>query len=161
MLAGVIGGVLGGAFAFTLSRVLPAGDADGYQVQNATPVTSPEAKQVVEGFIDKLREMKYEQFVNDVKMSWTFISDPEFELFKKSFMTSRQGYHDKFGRLLGKYDPIRETVLMPTLVRYIYIEHFERGWVMWQFIVNKTQDGWRLNMIIWNHELLHAFSGLD
>ena len=49
--------------------------------------------------------------------------------------------------------------LRPDLVRYVYIERFERGSLVWLFVVYRTKDGWRLNTISWNPDLIHAFPG--
>ena len=160
LLAGVCGGLLGGAAAFVAGRLFPPNPpVDQAQSPAAQAATAPEARQVVEAFLGRLRDMKYNEFVEDVKAGRTFMSDTEFEAFKKSFLDSRVVYHGAFGKSLGEYDLIRETVLRPDLVRYVYVEKFERGFLVWLFVVYRTKDGWRLNTISWNPDLIHAFAG--
>ncbi|HVL16282.1 MAG TPA: hypothetical protein VM529_27160 [Gemmata sp.] len=155
-LAGVLGGLLGGVAAYAAARMFPAPPA-GDTAAGGAQASAPEARQVVEGFLGKLRDGKYPEFVEDVKRGRTFMSEAEFEAFKKSFVESRKVYHGGFGNLTGEYDLIRETVLRPDLVRYVYIEKFERGSLVWLFVIYKTKDGWRLNTISWNPDLIHAF----
>ncbi|HSQ58537.1 MAG TPA: hypothetical protein VLM40_22645, partial [Gemmata sp.] len=160
LFAGVLGGLLGGLFAFAAGRMI---GGPMQEPANAQPVSqnssSPEARAVLDSFLGKLKDLKDEEFINDVKVGMTFRDASEFEAFKKAFKDSRILFFSMFGQRKGNFDVVRETALLPELVRYVCIEHFEGGAVAWVFILYKTTEGWRVNAILWNKELMLAFPG--
>ena len=159
LLAGVLGGVLGGVVAVAAVKLLWSPPVEPPKVEtNAQTFPIPaEARTIAEGFLSLLKAGKYDEFPDEVKKARTSISDDEFALFRKKFTQSRYLYHGMYGAVTGEYELMREFALRPDLVRFLYLEKFERGAVAWVFVLYRTKDGWRLNGVVWNEELNNAF----
>jgi hypothetical protein len=159
LLAGLFGGLLGGGGVFAAVRLAGATPDQAKAEQPQASAAPAEARGVAEAFLAKLKDMKYQEFVGDVKEGMTFLNEPEFEAFKKAFLDSRTQCHGVYGKLTGEYELVRETAPRPELVRFVYLEKFERGAVAWSFVLYRTKEGWRLNDVRFNINLLHAFPG--
>jgi hypothetical protein len=159
LLAGLLGGLLGGAAAFVAVRLIGTAADPAKAETPQTFTASAEVRGVAEAFLGKLKAMKYDEFIGDVKQGMTFLNETEFEAFKKAFLESRLLCHNVYGQLTGEYELLREVALRPELVRLVYLEKFDRGAVAWSFILYQTRQGWRLNDVRFNINLIHAFPG--
>ena len=156
--AGLLGGLLGGVASFAASRVITP-VAPAKQDQNLPPVPAIEARGVAESLIAKLRTGQYADFVEAVKQVMIFVNEKEFEMFRQRFEESRALYHGVYGQPTGDFELIGESSLRPELVRFVYLEKFQRGAVAWFFVLHHDQEKWRLNGIVWNKDLIHTFPG--
>ena len=152
LVAGLLGGVLGGVGSLGVTRWMkPATPAK-------TEVGGPaEAKQIAESYIGKLKEGKYEEFKADVKAGLDFTSEAVSQAYNKDFDEARRVYPGASGSPTGEFDLLRETALAPDLARFVYLEKFQRGSLLWIIVVYRTPERWRINAIAWKPELILAF----
>jgi len=62
----------------------------------------------------------------------------------------------RFGDSLG-YELVRQQRLGDSLVRYVYIEKFERSALRWNFVLYKPADSWTFDSISWDDNLQALF----
>lgn len=146
LIAGVLGGLLGGVVSFAATRWLKPAEPTKAEVP-------AEARQVAQGFGAKLKAGKYDDFLTDVKSAMVFDGENDFRAFQKSFEESRNLFPKVYGTPLGELELVRETALTPNLVRFVYLEKFPRGALAWVFILYKDAERWQLNYLTWNKSL--------
>jgi hypothetical protein len=165
LIAGLLGGLLGGVASFSASRLLVPAGARSEQTQAvpAGPVAVPaDARQVAEGFVAQLREGKFEQFAISAKLGKVDSTDADFAAFKVKLLESRTVFTNTFGPSSTEFELLRETALSPSLVRFVYLERFERGGVLWVFVMyHGTDSGWRLSWVDYGTHLAGIFAGLS
>ncbi len=158
LMAGVLGGVLGGLGAYLAVLWLKPVEAAPTNAGVATrEPASPEARAVAEAFVSKLRTGKYDEFALDVKLGMSALPDKEFAVFKQKFEEALLLAHGVYGTPTGEVELIGETALTPNLARFVYLQKFPRGAMVWFFVLYNTPEGWRLNGIVFNKDLIHAF----
>lgn len=155
LIAGLLGGLLGGVAAFTASRLIKP-----VEPAKPEPVHSV-AREVADAYIAKLRAGKNDEFVTDVQTGMTLITEQEYAAFKLEFTGSRNRFVNMFGPRTGEYEFVREVALSPSLARVIYLEKYERGGVLWFFVLYQSKDGWRLTGVSWNEKLALATAGFQ
>jgi hypothetical protein len=154
VIAGLLGGLLGGVVSFAMSRVIKPAEP-----VRPEPLASP-ARELVEAYISKLRAGKNDEFVIDVRTGMALITEQEFATFKQEFTDSRNRFVSMFGSRTGEYELVRDSVISPSLARVIFLEKYERGGVLWFFVVYLCKDGWRLAGVSWNEKLALAAVGV-
>lgn len=162
LLAGLLGGLLGGAASFAAGRWLkPPEPPKSESATGSGGPASPEARQVAEAFVAKLRAGKFDEFALDAKVASAAVTDQTFAAFKARLDQERLVYGKLYGRSTGEFELLRETVLSPHLVRFAYLEKFENGGVIWFFILYRGSETWRLSYVDWSDKLALAFSGIQ
>jgi hypothetical protein len=159
LLAGVLGGLLGGVCSFAVGRLTKTPPPEKPNLTLGTIAVPPDARNKTETYVDKIRQMKYDEFVNDLKTGMIFMSDKEFADFKQSFEVFRTVVHGVYGTPTGEVTLLHETALTQDLVRFVYLQQFPRGAIVWTFVLYRSKDGWGLNRVLWNRDLLLAFPG--
>lgn len=154
LIAGVFGGILGGVVSFAASRLIKP-----IEPVKADPPPTP-AREVAEAYISKLRSGKNDEFITDVRTGMALITEQEFAAFKQEFSDSRNRFSVMFGSRTGEYELVRESIISPSLARVIFLEKYERGGVLWFFVVYQCKDGWRLAGVSWNEKLALAAVGI-
>ncbi|MCE9566955.1 MAG: hypothetical protein K8U57_33555 [Planctomycetes bacterium] len=151
LIAGLLGGLLGGMVSFAASRWIKP-------VEPAKP--RPEARDVAEAFVAKLKATKFDEFALDARFASANVTEEAFAKFKDKLTADRQLYANLYGSSTGEFDLLRETVLSPSLVRYEYLEKFERGGVIWFFVLYRGKDSWKLSFVDWTDKLALGFAGI-
>ncbi len=146
LFAGLLGGLLGGVLSFAASRWLVPTVAAKPDAAGSSP-TLTEARGVAEAFIGKLQAAKLDEFLQDVKQATPTFTEQEFAAFRKQFEDTRLNYLARNGPPLHEFELIRETALSPSLVRYVYLEKYTRGGVIWNFVLYHGKDQWRLDWV--------------
>ncbi len=141
IIAGLLGGLLGGVASFAANRFIKP-------VEVAKPHSEPSssaAREVADAFVSKLKAAKFEEFIIDAKRGMAFNDEKETAAFKARLNESRILYTHQLGPSLGEFELLRETALSPSLVRFVYLEKFERGGVWWVFVMYHGKDSWQLS----------------
>ena len=140
MIAGILGGLLGGAASFAANRFIKPVEP----VKSDVDLTTGEARDVADAFVARLKSAQFEEFARDAKANATFTPDPEYAAFKKKLLDSRILYTKQLGPSSGDFELLRATTLSPSLVRFVYLEKFEKGGVWWMFVLYHGKDSWKL-----------------
>jgi hypothetical protein len=158
LIAGLLGGLLGGLTSYAGSRFFkPAVAAPALTLKEKA---IEEARPIVEAFLEELKPgtpAKNDEFWNHVKMGYTFMSDEDFKDTKKKFDNSRI-ILGVFGQSLHQFELIKENAASPNLVEFVYMERFERGPVIWRFIMYRAKDNWRVALLDWTVQSHDAFT---
>lgn len=151
--AGVLGGVLGGVCSFVANRmIVPVQPGKDEIVARS----AADARSVVESFIDKLRGETAEDLSEEVKQGRWLITEQEYRSFRGQFVGDRGRLAMQYGNRTGEFEFVREEVLSPSLVRFIFLERYERDGVLWFFVVYRTMGDWRLVGVSWKDKLAQA-----
>jgi hypothetical protein len=155
LIAGLLGGLLGGIASFAASRFIkPVEPAKSQDAQHAS-----EAREVTEAFVAKLKAARFDEFALDAKSS-TGPTEEDFATFKTKLNDSRIVYTKLLGPSTGEFELLKETLQSPSLARFVYLERFERGGIVWSFVLYKRKDGWRLAWVDYGPQLAGIFGGL-
>jgi hypothetical protein len=160
LLAGVVGGLLGGVAALVAGRMFPPPAAQD-QPAAGRPEARSEAREVVELFVDKLRAGKFDEFALDAKMGSPTLTDAELVKFKARLSEFRTVTTQTLGRSSGQFELLRETALSPSLVRFVYLEKLERGGVWWLLVLYRGKENWTLAWVDWGANLQRLFGDLN
>jgi hypothetical protein len=155
IIAGLLGGLIGGGGAFAAVRWAPSKSSTA-QAQMAA---DPGAKAIPESLMGKLQANDPDGFAADARSSMHVIPEPEFAAFKASLIEFRQWATNAYGKPLGQCELIREQAAGPDVVRVIYLEKFEKGGVAWYFHLYHGAEGWKLASVNWDRTLTFAFAG--
>lgn len=138
LLAGLLGGVLGAVSSFALSRALPPAAKSPAPPQQAPP----EARQFADTVVAKLRSGKDDEVVGLMRLAFLELPDEEFaEKVRAPFLEVRE--RKPYGPTLG-FDLVRENVVAADLVRFVYLERFASGCVVWGLTCYNSPAGWQL-----------------
>jgi hypothetical protein len=152
IIAGLLGGLLGGGGAYAAMRMSPG---KGHESQAADPA----AKEIPESLMGKLKANDADGFAVAARGSMFNVPDVEFAQFKAALLEFRQKTAAAYGKPTGEYELIREQSAGPAVARLIYLEKFEKGGVAWHFQMYHGSDGWKLASVNWDHTLNFAFAG--
>ena len=159
-LAGLLGGLLGGVFAFAAIRtVTPVPPAKPEATTSSESVD--DARAVTEVFMTSVRDGKIDNLAAAVKNGAWLITDQEYAEFLGQFNGDRARFAKQYGGPAGQFELVREVKLSPSLVRFIYLEKYQRDGLLWFFVVYHTMDGWRLVGVTWKEKLAVSVPGLD
>jgi hypothetical protein len=157
LIAGLLGGLLGGVAAFAANRWIVPTHAATAEAKPHIPIPK-EARTAVEWYIAKLEAMQYNEFAAEVRRGMVKILPQErVDKVLKEFQQSREEIHRTLGNHTAPFELIRETAVSNELIRFVYLEKFEDNVVVWAFVVYQTKDGWRLVRFAWDPEVLNAF----
>jgi len=159
LVAGLLGGLLGGVFSYTASRWVKPVDAP--KTIGTVHIDSTEAHKVAEAFVAKLKAGNFDEFALDAREASAAVTDETFTGFKAKLAKDRQLYNGLYGASSGEFELLRETALSPSVVRFAYLEKFDRGGVIWFFILYRGKDTWKLSFVDWSDKLALAFSGIQ
>lgn len=157
LLAGLLGGLLGGVVSFAASRWIKPAEPAKPNAGGKVEAANPEAHAVAEAFVAKLKATKYDDFLADLRIGMVRMTDKEFEAFKQNYDVFRATVQTLFGTPTGEIEFVRESVVGADLARYVYLQKFPRGAVVWVFTMYRTTDGWRPNSLVWSDNLQQAF----
>lgn len=160
IIAGLLGGLLGGVASFAASRMVVPAPATKSESQKQTPLSS-DARQVTDAFMTAVRDGATDQLAGAVKSGIWLISDQEYQSFLGQFTPDRKRYAKEYGEPSRQFELVREVALSPSLVRLIYLEKYPRDGILWFFVVYRSQDSWRLVGVTWKEKLAASVSGLD
>jgi hypothetical protein len=158
-LAGLLGGLLGGIVAYaavrTIAPVPPA------KTETATQGEPPaEARQLVETFVAKLRSGRLKDLEEEVKRGAWLVSEQEFASFLGQHAGDRARFVAQYGEP-GEFEFVRAMVRSPSLVKFVYLEKYQRDGVLWFFVLYHSADAWRLVGVSWKDRLAVAVDSLD
>jgi hypothetical protein len=157
LIAGLLGGFLGGVLSIAATRFIKP--AVSVPPPTAKEKATAEARGIVEAFLEELKvgtKEKNEEFWSHVKMAYTFMTDELFKQTKTAFDNYRLGV-GVYGSPLHDFELLSETAVSPNLVQFVYLERFERGALVWRFIMYKAKDYWRIALLDWTSEMRQAF----
>jgi hypothetical protein len=155
LVAGVLGGLLGGLAAFAASRWIKPISAD--PARTTLEPAIEEARGLVDLLLSEVKAGKHDEFVKHVQMAMSYLTPDAFTAFQKDYLESRKEFPQTLGPPLGEFVELRRTALSPDLVEFVYMEKFERGGIMWVFVLYRGKDHWRLAWMTWNRQLQQAF----
>ena len=161
LLAGLLGGLLGGAGAFVVARLLPPSTVTELHSLPGKAETRSDAREVAELFVNKLRAQKYDEFALDAKMGSPILTDADLVKFKARLQEFRTVATQSFGQSSGEFELLRETALSPSLVRFVYLEKLERGGVWWLLVLYRGKDTWTLAWVDWGANVQRLFGELS
>lgn len=152
LVAGLLGGLLGGVGAYCAMRVAPG-------KVHESQAADPAAKVIPESLMSKLKANDADGFAVAARGSMFNVPDTEFAQFKAALIDFRQKTTAAYGKPTGEYELIREQSAGPDVARVIYLEKFEKGGVAWYFQMYHGAGGWKLASVNWDHTLNFAFTG--
>jgi hypothetical protein len=162
---GLVGGVCGAIVALLVSRWLtPA--AVPVSTTPAPPsateiVVDEAAKQFVERCLSHIKNHRLEEFAQEARQSRAVVRDEDLKKFLERLRADRELSLRSFGQPLGEYELLRVTAPSPSVVRFIYLERFERGAVWWMFVLYRTPERWQMAWVDWGGNLALLFAGLS
>ena len=160
VVAGLLGGLLGGVASFAASRMIAPAPATKSDSTTEAPIAS-EARQITDAFMAAVRDGATDQLAGAVKSGVWLVSDKEYASFLGQFTPDRARYAKQYGEPSRQFELVREVTLSPSLVRLIYLEKYPRDGILWFFVVYHSEDGWRLVGVTWKEKLVSSVSGLD
>ena len=155
--AALLGGLLGGAVSFAANRFIKP--ASPPPAPTEKELATQEAREIVERFLAMLKpdKEKKDEFMKQVKTGYTYMPDKDFELIKQRFDNFRLETPNKFGAPLYEFELLRETALKPDLIQFVYLEKFERGPIVWRFILYRGKESWKLTYLNWFDDAVAGF----
>ncbi|HEY1186096.1 MAG TPA: hypothetical protein VGE74_00505 [Gemmata sp.] len=133
LLAGVLGGLLGGIGGFALTRAFPT---------QPLPDKPHEARPVADDLFAKLQKGRTDEFLAAVRPGFAELDDAAFETgVRQPLQAAREGFAKGFGGP-GQFEFYRELAPAPGLVRFIYLERYPKGCLVWFLYAYRTADGW-------------------
>jgi len=150
--AGLLGGVLGGVISFAASRMIvpvPHGKDE------AKARSAAEARPVVESFIGKLRD-EAAGLGTEIEQGRWLITPQEYASFRGQFVGDRGRFAMQYGERTGEFELVREEAVSPSLVRFVFLEKYQRDGVLWFFVVFRTMGDWRIVGVSWKDRLAVA-----
>jgi hypothetical protein len=154
LIAGVLSGLLGSGGAFVAGRY--AGPTPPEK-----PAVDPAARKLAGELLDKLKSGDAEQFATALYANTYAFPDAERVVLQAGVVKAREQHAKSHGKSSGEFEPLREQVVGPSVVRLVYLEKFERGGVAWYFVLCRGSDGWRVADVKWDPTLGAAFSGFE
>ena len=153
--AGILGGLLGGVVSLAASRIIVPAPV-------VTPSTAgAEARPVVESFIGKLQTEKADGLEAEVTSGRWLVTEQELASFRGQFNADRDRFVQQYGPRSGEFEPVREEVLGPSIVRLVYLERYQRDGILWIFVVYRTMGEWRVVGVSWKEKLAVAVDALN
>jgi hypothetical protein len=140
LLAGVVGGLLGGAASFALTRFLPE-PAKPDITQQQPP---SEAREYGAQLVAMLQAGQYDAFVAAPHLGSPELAEKRAEGMKAAIDSSREYAKLRLKGTRGEFELIRETPLGPSLTRLVYLERFPNGGVVWALGLFRGADGWQI-----------------
>lgn len=162
--AGAAGGLCGAILALLVNRWLPPAGSSA-----PSPLPSPQvaevlvdegAKQFVERCLSHIKNHRLEEFAQEAKQSRAVVTEDDLKKFLERLRRDRELSLQSFGPPLGEYELLRVTAPSPSVVRFLYLERFERGAVWWVFVLYRTPERWQMAWVDWGGNLAMLFAGL-
>jgi hypothetical protein len=147
LFAGLLGGALGAVLSFALSRWVspapqPAAPTPGQSAAPAPAPASPEARHFADQVIARLQAGRDEEVIALMRPVFPELTDKEFaDTVRTSFLAARAG--KPYGPSVG-FEFARETAVSPDVARFVYLERFAHGCVVWSVACYQGQQGWQL-----------------
>lgn len=139
LLAGVLGGLLGGVGGFALVRAFPA----AAKPSAAAAETPHPARPLADELIANLRGGRNDAFFATLREGFGELTDEQFAQLRAGTEKARQEATAAYGPP-GDIEFGRETVLSPSVARFIYVEKHARGCIAYFVVFYQTPDGWRV-----------------
>lgn len=156
LIAGLLGGVLGGVVSFAAGRLIKPPEP-----VKSDPIPN-EARERARSFIAKLRAGKFEEFAQDARAGTTIRTEAAFTEFQSKLLESRVAFTNGMGPTTGEFELLQETIAGTSLVRFVYLEKFERGGVVWILVLYRDRDSaWRLTYLDYGWNVAGVFAGLS
>jgi hypothetical protein len=155
LIAGLLGGLLGGVTSFAASRLIKPATPPPPPVANQQAIN--EARGVVEALLAELKAGKKEEFIAHFRLAYHQMTEEEFRDYKNKFINARLAYPIIFGKDLDQFELLRETAASPDLIQFLYLERYERGGLLWHFILYRGSETWNLAYMKWDPFPLDAF----
>jgi hypothetical protein len=90
------------------------------------------------------------------------MSEADFVAFKTKLLESRTVFMKSLGPSSGEFELVRAIGLGPSLAKFVYLEKFERGAVLWIMVLyHGTDDQWRIAFLDYGFNGAAFFSGLS
>lgn len=113
--------------------------------------TMAEARVLCDEVMDVLHEGMPAQAFDRLSTHWGFSSD-EMEGLQREVERTRAVVGDRYGDALD-YRLVREDTAVEVLVRFVYLERFERHGLRWGFTFYKGDAGWSLNDVYFDDQI--------
>jgi hypothetical protein len=156
LIAGLLGGLLGGIVSFAASRLVKPAPPPSPPVANQQAIN--EAREISQSLFAELKAGKIEQFMAHVRLAYPALTDEQFKEYRFRFANDRTEHMKLFGKSLDQFEYLRGAAETTDLVQLIYLEKFERGGVLWKFIMYRGPESWNLTYVEWNPSTAGAFS---
>jgi hypothetical protein len=159
LIAGLLGGLLGGMASFAASRLIKP--AKPVVELTAKERATEEARHIVEAFLAMLKEGKSEkndEFMIQVQLAHTFLPNEQFKPFKEKFDNTRKLFPQVLGPSLHEFELLKEAASSTDLVAFVYLEKYERGAVVWKFVMYRGNDQWRVAYLDYSENSHDAFT---
>jgi hypothetical protein len=157
IIAGLLGGLLGGVAAFAVGRVVvpaPSGKSDA-----ANPAA--DVRPLAESFLRRLQGDNLDELQIALQNGFWPITQQEYATFRGQFAADRARFVREFGDRTGEFELVRETTLSPSLVKFVYLEKYQRDGILWHLVLYHSQGDWRLIGVSWKEKLAVAVGVLD
>ena len=117
--------------------------------------TNADCKKMCEEVMGLVTEEKFGGVFDKVEPYWLF---PEEELTNMRALTIKQmeKVKTRFGEVVG-YVLVKEETIGDTVIRYSYIQKYERHMIRWAFVFYKPTDEWLLNAMTWDDAIGELF----
>jgi hypothetical protein len=142
LLAGLLGGVLGAIIGFALMRSFPP--AAKFAPSTPTPIASPEARQFADDLVAKLKAGKDEEVMSSVRLAFREMPDDQFnQTVREPYLFVRKHFPQQYGPSRG-FEFVRENVVSEDIARFVYLERFAHGCIVWTIVCYNTPTGWQV-----------------
>jgi len=163
---GVAGGVCGALVTLLVGRWLipvaaPPAPTTAAPAPATQVVVDEAAKQFVERCLSHIKNQQLEELAQEARQSRAVVRDEDLRKFLERLRADRELSLRSFGRPLGEYELLRVTAPSPSVLRFIYLERFERGAVWWMFVLYRTPERWQMAWVDWGGNLALLFAGLS
>jgi hypothetical protein len=160
LVAGAVGGLCGALLALVVNRWLPPVPPPSTAVPAEEAPIDELARRFVERCLSHIKNNRLEEFAQEAKQSQSVVTEEDLKKFLARLRSDRQLSVQSFGQPLGEYELLRVTAPSPSVVRFVYLERFERGGVWWVFVLYRTPERWQMAWVDWGGNLAMLFAGL-
>lgn len=137
LLAGVLGGALGGFGAFVLARAFPA-------APKVVAEKPHEARVLADDLFAKLQKGQTEEFLAAARFGYADLDDAAFDAgVRQPLLAAREGFAKGLGGP-GEFEFRSEFAPAQGLVRFTYLERYPNGSLVWFLYAYQSAGGWRV-----------------
>ena len=137
LLAGVLGGILGGAGAVALTRAFPT-------APKLIAEKPHEARVLADELFTKLQKGQTEEFLAAVRSGYAELDDAAFDAgVRQPLRAAREGFAKGFGGP-GEFEFHSEFAPTQGLVRFTYLERYPKGSLVWFLYAYQSTSGWHV-----------------
>jgi hypothetical protein len=89
---------------------------------------------------------------------YSSLPSADMQVALEDILNQQPGIQRRFGRRLG-YQLLRSEGMGDNLIRWTYLERFEKSAITWNFIGYRGKTGWMISGVTWSGDLERLFEG--